>query len=75
MQWTRQWVGDNDLVYLQGKTIDEVQGARKEGNYVFIEHATRHHAGIFQCLADDRSTSPQHEAIEIVVNCKFNSEL
>ncbi|XP_015110266.1 neurotrimin [Diachasma alloeum] len=53
---------------LKGKTIDEVQGTRRENNYVFIEHATRHHAGVYQCLAEDRSASPQHEAIEVVVN-------
>ncbi|XP_063981455.1 neurotrimin-like [Diachasmimorpha longicaudata] len=53
---------------LKGKSIHDVQGARTQNNYVFIDHATRHHAGVYQCLAEDRSASPQHEAIEVVVN-------
>uniref|UniRef100_A0A0C9RFS8 Ntm_2 protein n=1 Tax=Fopius arisanus TaxID=64838 RepID=A0A0C9RFS8_9HYME len=53
---------------LKGKAIAEVPGVSSKNNYVFIEHATRHHAGVYQCLAEDRSASPEHEAIEVVVN-------
>lgn len=39
---------------------------------VHIKHATRHHAGFYQCLADfGPGRDPLHNVIDVSVRCKY----
>lgn len=55
--------------YLQGERLHNGEIVKDHGNYITIKHATRHHSGRYQCLAEDGSEKPAHEAIEVVVKC------
>ena len=52
----------------------KLHSSLKQDNHkseVHIKHATRHHAGIYQCLADFGSRrDPLHSVINVTVLCK-----
>ncbi|KAK0168974.1 hypothetical protein PV327_002730 [Microctonus hyperodae] len=51
----------------KGERLHNGEIVKEHGNYITIKHATRHHSGRYQCLAEDGSEKPAHEAIEVVV--------
>lgn len=42
-----------------------------ESSTMVLERVDRHHAGIYQCIADNGVREPVHVDIELTVLCKF----
>ncbi|XP_066597949.1 lachesin-like [Prorops nasuta] len=54
-----KWFRKNKRIHGGEETIN--------GTYMTIHKANRHHAGIYQCLADDGKENPPHAAIDVIV--------